>query len=81
MDRVKDSKQDAKERIRNFEEVSFGYTEEEAIAEASRCLQCKKPLCIKGCPVEVDIPGFIKKIKAHDIKGAIDIIYEKNMLP
>ncbi|HNS32043.1 MAG TPA: NADPH-dependent glutamate synthase [bacterium] len=81
MDRIKDKKQDEKERIRNFDEVAFGYTEKEAFAEASRCLQCKKSPCVKGCPVEIDIPGFIKKVREKDIKGAAEVIYEKNMLP
>ena len=49
-------------RARNFDEVPFGLTPEAAIKEAERCLQCKKPVCIDGCPVEVDIPGFIKLI-------------------
>ena len=46
-------------RVRNFAEVSYGYDGELAVAEASRCLQCKKPACVEGCPVEVDIPGFV----------------------
>ena len=49
-------------RRRNFDEVAFGYTPELAIAEAKRCLQCKKPVCVDGCPVEINIPGFIKCI-------------------
>ncbi|MDW7988453.1 MAG: NADPH-dependent glutamate synthase, partial [candidate division WOR-3 bacterium] len=73
--------QDPKERIRNFKEVPFGYTEEEAIFEAKRCLQCKKPGCIKGCPVEIDIPAFISKIAEGDFKSAIKIIKKKNVLP
>ncbi|MCM8818775.1 MAG: dihydropyrimidine dehydrogenase, partial [Candidatus Omnitrophica bacterium] len=55
-DRVKDRKQFPSERIKNFNEVSFGYDEKQAIEEASRCLQCKNAPCIKGCPVEIDIP-------------------------
>lgn len=81
MDRVRDKKQDKKERIRNFDEVASGYTEEESLAESSRCLQCKKAPCVKGCPVEIDIPGFIKKLKERDVHGAMRAIYEKNMLP
>lgn len=69
------------ERIRNFDEVAKGYTEEEALIEASRCLQCKKPACVEGCPVEIDIPAFIAKIKEKDYRGAINIIKEKNNLP
>ncbi|MCK4533850.1 dihydropyrimidine dehydrogenase, partial [bacterium] len=52
------NKQPAEKRVGNFNEVALGYTEEQAIAEASRCLQCKKAFCVKGCPVEIDIPGF-----------------------
>ncbi len=58
-DRVPMREQDPKVRGKNFEEVPFGYSEEEAISEASRCLKCKKPLCVEGCPVNVKIPEFI----------------------
>ncbi len=75
------NKQPAEKRVGNFNEVALGYTEEQAIAEASRCLQCKKAFCVKGCPVEIDIPGFIKKIKEKDFSGAILKIKEKNSLP
>ena len=54
------------ERARNFNEVTLGYTPEMAAAEAGRCLLCKKPSCRKGCPVEIDIPGFIARIVAGD---------------
>lgn len=74
-------KQDPKVRRANFEEVALGYTKEQALAEASRCLNCKKPLCVQGCPVEVDIPGFITKIKESDFLGAAAKIKEKNSLP
>ncbi|MEK7375975.1 MAG: dihydropyrimidine dehydrogenase, partial [Candidatus Margulisiibacteriota bacterium] len=50
------------DRIKNFSEVALGYTKEQAIKEAARCIQCKKPLCVTGCPVEIDIPAFIKLI-------------------
>lgn len=75
--------QDAVARSKNFDEVALGYTEAQALLEASRCLDCKKPLCMEGCPVEVDIPGFIKYIKAEnkDFQKAIDKIKEKNNLP
>jgi len=73
--------QDPKERIKNFNEVPFGYTEEEAVIEAERCLQCPKPPCIEGCPVNVDIPGFIKAIKEKDFDKAIEIMKETNSLP
>ncbi|MFC2061564.1 NADPH-dependent glutamate synthase [Elusimicrobiota bacterium] len=69
------------ERVKNFNEVPYGYTEEDAIQEAKRCIQCKKPLCIEGCPVEIDIPGFIKLIAEGDFKGAIKKMKEKNLLP
>jgi len=74
-------KQDPEVRRHNFEEVALGYTPEQALQEASRCLNCKKPLCVKGCPVEVPIPEFIMKIKANDFSGAAAKIKEKNSLP
>jgi glutamate synthase (NADPH/NADH) small chain len=73
--------QPAAERIRNYDEVPFGYSPEEAILEAQRCLMCKKPKCIAGCPVEIDIPGFIQFIADGDFKGGINRIKEKNILP
>jgi glutamate synthase (NADPH) small chain len=71
----------AAERIRDFEEVPLGYTVEEAIAEAKRCLQCKEPKCVAGCPVEVDIPGFLKFVAAGDFESALKKIKETNSLP
>ena len=68
-------------RARNFEEVPLGYSQETAVLEASRCLQCKKPACVAGCPVQVDIPGFINLIKNQDFKGAIRNLWSKNSLP
>jgi len=68
-------------RRRNFEEVAFGYTPELAVAEAKRCLQCKKPICVDGCPVEINIPGFIKCIANEEFTGAIRMLKEKNCLP
>ena len=68
-------------RRRNFEEVPTGYTVETAVLEAQRCMQCKKPACVTGCPVEVDIPRFIKHIAQKDFKGAIQTIWGKNSLP
>lgn len=73
--------QPPEERIKNFNEVPLGYTEEEAIQEAKRCIQCKNPPCVKGCPVEIDIPGFIAKIAEGDFRGAIRVMKEKNVLP
>ncbi|MFH1847498.1 MAG: NADPH-dependent glutamate synthase [Candidatus Omnitrophota bacterium] len=69
------------DRIKNFKEVPYGYNEEEAIKEASRCLQCKNALCVKGCPAEIDIPGFIKAIKERRFSDAITIIKKTNNLP
>jgi len=68
-------------RNKNFEEVNLGYTEEQAIAEAERCIQCKNPKCVEGCPVEIDIPGFIQKIVDKDFDGAIKLIKNDNALP
>jgi len=75
------TKQDPKERARNFNEVALGYTEEQAVAEAERCLQCPEPQCVKGCPVEIDIPAFIKLIKERKFAEAIKKVKEKNSLP
>ncbi len=73
--------QSPQERIKNFNEVPFGYTEEEAVLEANRCLSCKKPPCVSGCPVEIDIPGFIAKIKEKKFREAARILKDKNCLP
>lgn len=73
--------QDATVRVKNFDEVAVGYSKETALAEAGRCLQCKKPFCRDGCPVEVDIPGFIKLLTERDVAGAIKKIKEKNAMP
>ncbi len=73
--------QDPAERARNFSEVALGYDEETALLEASRCLQCKKPLCRQGCPVEVLIPDFINLVKERDFMGAAQKLKEKNNLP
>jgi len=73
--------QDPKLRIQNFNEVALGYTRENAIREASRCLSCKKMPCVEGCPVNITIPAFIKKVKEGDFMGAIHIIKETNSLP
>jgi len=68
-------------RIKNFDEVPLGYTAAQAKAEAERCLQCKKPLCIDGCPVRVDIPAFIKLIGEGDFAAAAQKIKQTNVLP
>lgn len=77
--------QHPKQRIKNFDEVPLGYSLETAIAEANRCLECKpkkdQKICVDGCPVGVEIPAFIKRIKEGDIDGAIKIIKRKNNLP
>lgn len=68
-------------RIHNFEEVTLGYTREQAMLEASRCLDCKKPRCVPRCPVEIDIPGFIRKLREGDEKGAYEVIALSSSLP
>lgn len=81
MQRVPVREQDPKVRARNFEEVCLGYNEEEAIAEAKRCLTCKKPRCVEGCPVSIDIPGFIARVKEGDFAGAYQILSASSALP
>lgn len=73
--------QPAEIRRRNFEEVPLGYTPEAAMAEAGRCLQCKKPGCVEGCPVGIDIPGFIKHIVDGDFTAAARRLWNRNSLP
>jgi len=68
-------------RKRNFEEVPLGFSEETAMMEAQRCLQCKKPTCVDGCPVSVDIPGFIALIKEGEFTKSIRHVWERNSLP
>ena len=75
------SEQDPEARIHNFEEVPLGYTPEQARSEAERCLQCKKPKCLKGCPVNVDIPGFIALVAEGKFAEAARKIKETNCLP
>jgi len=79
--RVPMLKQPPEKRIRNFNEVALGYTEDLAIAEATRCLQCPEPSCKKGCPVEIDITAFLKSIRERNFDRAIEIVKEKNNLP
>ncbi|THB71424.1 MAG: NADPH-dependent glutamate synthase [Desulfobulbaceae bacterium] len=79
--RVAMPEQDPQVRARNFLEVPTGYTPKMAQEEAARCLQCKKPACVAGCPVEVDIPGFIDLISQGDITAAIRNLWTKNALP
>ena len=69
------------QRRRNFEEVPLGYTADTALLEASRCIQCKNPACVAGCPVGIDIPGFIRPLRDGDFAGAISKLKEKTALP
>ena len=78
---IKMREQDPRKRVKNFKEVPYGYNKEEAVAEASRCLQCKAAPCVGGCPVEIDIPGFILAIKEERFSDAISIIKRTNNLP
>ncbi len=73
--------QDAKVRAANFEEVCLGYNKEEAMEEAARCINCKNAQCVKGCPVAIDIPGFIEKVKGGDVEAAYQVISEASSLP
>jgi len=73
--------QDAQVRATNFEEVCLGYNKEEAMEEANRCIGCKNAQCVKGCPVSIDIPGFIGKVKEGNIEAAYQIISEASALP
>ena len=79
--RVPVREQEPDVRNKNFEEVCYGYNLEEAQAEAARCLNCKNPLCVQGCPVSIDIPAFIQKIKEGDMKEAGKIIAKYSNLP
>ena len=80
-ERVKGRRLDPKVRNKNFDEVELGYNKEEALKEANRCLQCKKPMCMTGCPVEIMIPEFIKYIKEDNIKEAYKVISDASFLP
>ncbi len=81
MEKVPVREQDPKVRATNFEEVCLGYNKEEAEKEALRCLNCKNPRCVEGCPVSINIPGFITKVKEGDVKAAYDVISESSALP
>jgi len=81
LNKVPVREQDAKERATNFKEVCLGYNMEEAMAEASRCINCKNAQCMKGCPVAINIPGFVEKVKEGDIEAAYQIISESSALP
>lgn len=73
--------QKPEERIKNFNEVALGYTEEQAVDEAKRCLNCKNKPCVSACPVSIDIPAFIAKIAERDFEGAYEIISQQSSLP
>ncbi|MFC2023530.1 NADPH-dependent glutamate synthase [Chloroflexota bacterium] len=73
--------QDAEDRSRNFNEVALGYPDESALLEAARCLECKRPKCVEGCPVGVDIPAFIERVKEGDMPGAVLALKGDNNLP
>lgn len=79
--RIAIAEQEPQVRAKNFEEVCLGYTEEEAMAEASRCLNCKNPKCVGGCPVSINIPAFIQEVKNSDFEKAYEIISESSALP
>ncbi|MBQ4582181.1 MAG: dihydropyrimidine dehydrogenase, partial [Oscillospiraceae bacterium] len=73
--------QEPEVRNQNFLEVALGYTEEQALDEAARCLNCKNTPCVTGCPVQVNIPAFIKKITEKDYEGAYQVINQTSSLP
>lgn len=81
MKKVPVREQDAKVRATNFEEVCLGYDQEEAMEEAARCLNCKNARCIQGCPVSINIPGFIEKVKEGDFASAYQVIGQSSALP
>lgn len=81
-ERVPIGRQDPRERVNNFKEVALGYTPEEARREAERCLMCKKPKCVDGCPVGIDIPGFVTDLlDGGDIGRSVSRVKEENLLP
>ena len=73
--------QEAEERVRNFAEVALGYSLEDALNECERCLLCPEAACVRGCPIEIDIPGFIRKISEKNFRGAYDVLSDANLLP
>ncbi|UCE98288.1 MAG: dihydropyrimidine dehydrogenase, partial [Dehalococcoidia bacterium] len=74
-------RQDSKHRRRNFGEVALGYSDKQAFSEAKRCIQCPKRPCVAGCPVGIDIPGFIDAILKKDMRNSARILKNKNSLP
>ena len=81
MKKVPVREQEPLARAKNFDEVCLGYNEEEAVAEAQRCLNCKNPRCVQGCPVSIDIPAFIQEVKNRDFKAAAGVIAKSSALP
>lgn len=81
MKRVPIKEQEPLVRAKNFEEVCLGYSKEEAMEEAARCLDCKNAQCVKGCPVGIDIPAFIQKVKEGNIEKSYQVIAESSALP
>ena len=79
--RVPVREQDPKERAKNFKEVCLGYNEDEAVREAKRCLNCKNPRCVEGCPVSIDIPGFVKEVSEGNFEEAAKVISKYSALP
>ncbi|GAA0856206.1 MULTISPECIES: NADPH-dependent glutamate synthase [Clostridium] len=79
--RIPVREQDPKERAKNFKEVCLGYNEDEAVREAKRCLNCKNPRCVEGCPVSIDIPGFVKEVSEGNFEEAAKVISKYSALP
>src|SRR5512137_318369 len=79
--KVKIPERAPRERAKDFKPVVLGYTEPQAREEAGRCIGCKKPSCVEGCPVEIDIPAFVKAVAEGNIARAIEVIRQKNNLP
>ncbi len=79
--RTEPNEADPQERVKSFTEVDLGFSVQDAIAEANRCLDCAKPLCVPGCPVQIDIPTFIRQIREEDFEGALATIKQTNMFP
>ena len=79
--RVPVREQDPKVRATNFAEVCLGYNKEEAESEAQRCLNCKNPKCVQGCPVSINIPAFIQQVKEGNVEGAYQIISQSRAVP
>src|SRR5450756_2467254 len=78
--RVPVRRQEPDERIKNFREVALGYDSVEAKREAERCLECKKPKCVGGCPVNIDIPKFVTEVRDGDVSGAVKTLKAENLL-